>query len=352
MLGLRVACLTSMPEVDVHVARLGHRDVRQRRRALRRLVDLDDPRAVAAMVLLLDDEDAWFRTKALDLVQRWAARLEPADRAVLVSHGRAEVRRVAAALLPPDGSWAGPWLTLLGDEDPRVRLAAARAASQQASSDAWLAPALADPDHRIRLAAAGALTQTDPAHETHLVAALRDTHPAVSRAASSAIDPATASPTLIAALAELAERPGTSGTAALAASLTSLGPTVDTDTTLHALAARPGPEAATALRAALGADPAHLEDAILRQTLIGAGHAAVLISAAAQRATSLKLLMWILSDPAVPELQRARLLDRLHARPLDSALQPTLEDLASGPSPVLARAAAALLATLPEEAAP
>ena len=53
------------------LGRLKHRDVRQRRMAVRRLFEIDDSAALAAFIELLDDEDEWFVEKAIVAIRRW-----------------------------------------------------------------------------------------------------------------------------------------------------------------------------------------------------------------------------------------------------------------------------------------
>ena len=48
-----------------------HKDDRQRRRAVRRLFDLDDPESLVGFVPLLGDDDPWFRGKAMEAIRKW-----------------------------------------------------------------------------------------------------------------------------------------------------------------------------------------------------------------------------------------------------------------------------------------
>ena len=52
-------------------SRLFHKDDRQRRRAVRKLFELDDPEYLSGFIPLLNDEDSWFRQKAMEAVGRW-----------------------------------------------------------------------------------------------------------------------------------------------------------------------------------------------------------------------------------------------------------------------------------------
>ncbi|DAC48456.1 MAG TPA: hypothetical protein D7H92_03255, partial [Candidatus Poseidoniales archaeon] len=68
------------------MARLKHRDIRTRRRAVRTLFEHDDPNVLEAFKPLLDDEDGWFVSKALDAYRQWAAHAGPGAVATLLEH--------------------------------------------------------------------------------------------------------------------------------------------------------------------------------------------------------------------------------------------------------------------------
>ena len=55
----------SRPLLQYELDRLNHKDVRQRRMAVRRLFEIDDPAALAAFIELLDDDDEWFVERPL-----------------------------------------------------------------------------------------------------------------------------------------------------------------------------------------------------------------------------------------------------------------------------------------------
>ena len=59
------------------IAKLKHKDVRQRRRAVRILFDSDAYESVEAFSPLLDDKDIWFRNKAIEAYRRWAPKHAP-----------------------------------------------------------------------------------------------------------------------------------------------------------------------------------------------------------------------------------------------------------------------------------
>ena len=58
--------------VQSTIAKLKHKDVRQRRRAVRVLFDSDIHESVEAFSGFLNDKDIWFRNKAIEAYRRWA----------------------------------------------------------------------------------------------------------------------------------------------------------------------------------------------------------------------------------------------------------------------------------------
>ena len=85
--------------LDSEIARLKHKDVRQRRRAIRVLFDTDIPRALDGFVPLLNDKDAWFRSKALEAHRKWAPKQGVESLRTLATHSWIDARRCAANLL-------------------------------------------------------------------------------------------------------------------------------------------------------------------------------------------------------------------------------------------------------------
>ena len=85
--------------LDSEIARLKHRDVRKRRRAIRVLFDTDIPRALEGFVPLLKDKDPWFRAKALEAHRKWAPKQGIETLRVLAEHPWLDARRCAANLL-------------------------------------------------------------------------------------------------------------------------------------------------------------------------------------------------------------------------------------------------------------
>ncbi len=60
-----------MVSVRVEVERLSHKDVRQRRRAIRHLFELDDPFALSGFLPFLDSKDQWFVDQSIEAIRRW-----------------------------------------------------------------------------------------------------------------------------------------------------------------------------------------------------------------------------------------------------------------------------------------
>ena len=57
--------------VRVEVDRLSHKDIRQRRRAIRHLFELDDPFALSGFLPFLDSDDQWFVEQSIEAIRRW-----------------------------------------------------------------------------------------------------------------------------------------------------------------------------------------------------------------------------------------------------------------------------------------
>ena len=85
------------------MARLKHRDIRTRRRAVRTLFEQDDPTVLEAFKPLLDDKDPWFVSKALDAYRMWGITAGVEAVATLLRHKNLDVRRAGANLLIPLG---------------------------------------------------------------------------------------------------------------------------------------------------------------------------------------------------------------------------------------------------------
>ena len=106
------------------VARLRDKDVRQRRRAVRKLFEDGDPSAMPHFLPFLEDDDEWFVKRALLAVERWYDGSDPRVAESLASSENNE-RRLLAARIAPRTSSPGKMLRgLCDDDDAKIRLAA------------------------------------------------------------------------------------------------------------------------------------------------------------------------------------------------------------------------------------
>ena len=90
------------------IAKLKHKDVRQRRRAVRLLFDSDAYESVEAFSIYLDDDDVWFRNKAIEAYRRWAPKHAPHLLDDLANRDDIDGHRCVAAVLDaiPDSKQA------------------------------------------------------------------------------------------------------------------------------------------------------------------------------------------------------------------------------------------------------
>ena len=135
------------------LAKLNHSDVRQRRRAVRHLFELNDPEALNGFEKLLDDPDPWFREKALEAIEKWAASKD----LVLIeklSQSRDNTRRLLAARIAIRAGGAGQVILgkLSSDHEPNIRLAAWKARIN--SDESSIAEAIVVEDRAVRRAVA------------------------------------------------------------------------------------------------------------------------------------------------------------------------------------------------------
>jgi hypothetical protein len=95
-------------------------DVRHRRRAVRRLFEINDPIAIDAFEPLLDDSDEWFREKAIQAIGIWA---RPKDLELiqrLAESERVEFRMCAARIANRAGKSCKPILSKLSQDNVAV----------------------------------------------------------------------------------------------------------------------------------------------------------------------------------------------------------------------------------------
>lgn len=188
------------------LAKLNHSDVRQRRRAVRHLFELDDPEALDGFVGLLEDPDPWFREKALEAIDRWAASKDLALIERLASAPQ-ESRRLLAARIAGRAGKAGQAILggLAVDSDPSIRLAAWQA--RITGDEDALEEALASDDRAVRKSAAQRLATSGRADEAQILALLEDESQGVRAAAISIIESPDSipGPAVLGRLSELAE---------------------------------------------------------------------------------------------------------------------------------------------------
>ena len=135
--------------LQFELERLKHKDVRQRRMAVRRLFEIDDSTALSAFIELLEDDDSWFVEKAIDAIRRWVASRHRKVVVALSVRSEARLRHLAAELAPRVGTEALPILsTLCSDDDQSVRREAWKS---RLKVDAGTIPvAIVNEDHVIR----------------------------------------------------------------------------------------------------------------------------------------------------------------------------------------------------------
>jgi hypothetical protein len=137
--------------LNTEMARLSHRDIRQRRRAIRVLFDLDIARALEAFVPLLDDNDPWFKSKSLEAHRKWTAQNGIESLKPLVEHSWIEANRCAANLLSQFGTESEEYANILLNCDDITCQRKAAASLLQNSDDLKLAQKLSEnSDYHIR----------------------------------------------------------------------------------------------------------------------------------------------------------------------------------------------------------
>ena len=137
-------------------SRLFHKDDRQRRRAVRKLFELDDPEYLSGFIPLLNDEDSWFRQKAMEAVGRWLRDGHGEVVDMLAKSTYVEQRVLATRLALRSGEGEGEvLLELCKDSVSSVRLAAwkARLGVDEEGATAVITQALKSEDSDVRQAA-------------------------------------------------------------------------------------------------------------------------------------------------------------------------------------------------------
>jgi hypothetical protein len=172
------------------ISRLFHKDERQRRRAVRKLFELDDPEYLSGFIPLLNDEDPWFRQKAMEAVGRWLRDGHGEVVDILAKSTYVE-QRVLAARLALRSREGGDevLLELCKDSGSSVRLAAwkARLRVDEEGATAVIAQALNSEDSDVRQAAIRRLSTMEVIDVDLLRTALNDPSPRVLDAAVSLV---------------------------------------------------------------------------------------------------------------------------------------------------------------------
>ncbi len=148
------------PMLQFELERLKHKDVRQRRMAVRRLFEIDDSSSLAAFIELLEVDDDWFVEKAIDAIRRWVDSSHRKEVVMLSVRSEVRLRHLAAELAPRVGTEALPILsTLCSDTENSVRREAWKS---RLKVDAGTIPvAIENEDHVIRKMATSHSGDTD-----------------------------------------------------------------------------------------------------------------------------------------------------------------------------------------------
>ena len=168
------------------IAKLKHKDVRQRRRAVRILFDSDAYESVEAFSIYLDDDDVWFRNKAIEAYRRWAPKHAPQLLEDLANRDDIDGHRCVAAVLDaiPDSKQAATLSRLLLDssDDVVVRRAVNQLISAKEATNTELQRFQSSEDHVVRSYATAVNSQVPK-----LLESLQDTHPDVRLQAASSL---------------------------------------------------------------------------------------------------------------------------------------------------------------------
>ena len=163
--------------LQLELERLKHKDVRQRRMAVRRLFEIKDSAALSAFLDLVDSDDEWFVEKAVDAIRRWVV-AEHRKVVVQLSIRKEErLRLLASEIATRLGNESLPILsTLCTDESDAVRREAWR--SRLAVDSGTIPVAIESEDHIVRKMAIANSGDVE-----FLENMLQDSHPRVREAA-------------------------------------------------------------------------------------------------------------------------------------------------------------------------
>jgi hypothetical protein len=168
------------------IAKLKHKDVRQRRRAVRILFDSDAYESVEAFSIFLEDNDVWFRNKAIEAYRRWAPLHAPHLLEDLAKQGQLDGQRCVATVLETiyDSKLAAKLSRFLlkSEDDVVIRRAVHQLISSKEFTDDELGIFQSSEDHVVRAYATA--VNGDP---IELLKSLEDPHPEVRRQAASTL---------------------------------------------------------------------------------------------------------------------------------------------------------------------
>ena len=168
------------------IAKLKHKDVRQRRRAVRILFDSDAYESVEAFSPLLDDKDIWFRNKAIEAYRRWAPKHAPHLLVDLAQSDQLDGQRCVATVLESisDSTEAAQLARLLlkSGDDVVVRRAVHQLIAREEVTESELEEFQNAEDHVVRSYATE--VNTNP---SNLLESLQDSHPDVRRQAAASL---------------------------------------------------------------------------------------------------------------------------------------------------------------------
>lgn len=133
-----------MAGMETEIARLKHKDVKIRRRAVRHLFEADDRRALKGFITLLEDKDPWFRNKSLDAHRKWAS--SPEDLIPLIENNPRTAGELLEKVNAPEVA-----RKLLESDDYLTRSFAARSLAQADDLHEMFSN---DEHHSVRIVAA------------------------------------------------------------------------------------------------------------------------------------------------------------------------------------------------------
>ena len=167
------------------VARLRDKDVRQRRRAVRKLFEDGDPAAMPHFLPFLEDDDEWFVKRALIAVERWYDGKDPGIAESLASSGNNDRRLLAARIASRTSSPEGVLRDLCEDSDAKIRLAAWSSLIRYDPKAAH--EGLKNVDRAVRKLSASALIDSGKVGEEDIRAIASDSSSAVRRTLSNSM---------------------------------------------------------------------------------------------------------------------------------------------------------------------